>query len=188
MYDSLRCSLDDRVRAQRAAVAPLPLAHIGAKWLSLRRISRTILALLCVAGGTATPLYSTPQLEGQTWKLGDYIAYASAVRTDFLAPQVADKLNIERSNDKALITVSVQKPGRPTASNSVEAEVRVTATRSEDATENVEMHEYRTDNDIYYLGVLPIRDRKPVSFDFAIIPTPGDETYRFGFERFFFTD
>lgn len=168
--------------------AALPLDRIDAECRAVRRIVGTVLALLVVAASAAHPLYGAPQSEEQTWMLGDYVVYANAVRTDFLAPQVADKLNIERSNEKALITVSAQQAGRSAPASSVEAEVRVTATRSSDKLVNVEMREHRADDNIYYLGVLPIRDREPISFDFAIAPAPDDQTYRFSFERLFFTD
>ncbi|WP_462322424.1 DUF4426 domain-containing protein [Halochromatium sp.] len=136
-----------------------------------------------------TPVYSADsQTDEQTWTLGDYVVYANAVRTDFLAPQVADKLDIERSNEKALITVSVQKPTASASGSSVEADVRVTATRASDTVETVEMQEHRADDDIYYLGVLPVRDREPVTFNFAIAPASDDQTYDFAFERYFFTD
>jgi len=188
MSGSSRLSFDDRGHAHRAGVAAPPLRLIDAECWATRRIVATILALLLVAAGAAHPLYGAPQIEEQTWVLGDYVAHANALRTDFLAPQVADKFNIDRSNEKALITVSVQKSDRSASASSVEADVRVTATRSSDAVEKVEMREHRANDDIYYLGVLPIRDREPISFDFAIAPAPGDQTYRFGFERFFFTD
>ncbi len=188
MFNSLRLSRNDISLAQRPAIEPLPWGRRGAEWPRPRRIVGALVALILVAAGTAPPLNSAPQTEEQTWALGDYVAYANAVRTDFLAPEVADKLNIDRSNEKALITVSVQEPGRPAPAGSVEAEVSVTATRSAETVEDIEMREHRADDAIYYLGVLPVRDREPVRFDFAIAPAPSDQTYRFGFERFFFTD
>lgn len=188
MFDSLRLSTNDCSRAHWPSAGSLPLRQCGAQWRSPRRIVGAIVLLILVAAGTAPPLHSAPQTEEQTWVIGDYVAYANAVRTDFLAPEVADKLNIDRSNEKALITVSVQKPGRSAPAGSVEAEVRVTATRSADTVKDIEMREHRADEAIYYLGVLSIRNREPVKFDFAIAPAPSDQTYRFGFERLFFTD
>lgn len=188
MSNLSRLSFDNRDRAHRAGFTAGRWGGIDAKCRPARRMIGAALALMIIATSAASSVDGAPQSEEQTWVIGDYVAHANAMRTDFLAPQVADKLNIERSNEKALVTVSVHRPGRPVATSSVEADVRVTATRSADAVESIEMREHRGDDSIYYLGVLPIRDREPVSFDFAVAPAPGDQTYRFGFERYFFTD
>lgn len=150
----------------------------------------TLLAvMLLVASAMLRPLYAAdPQAEEQTWQLGNYVAYANAVRTDFLTQEVADRFDIERSNEKALITVSVQTADGSAPRDSVEADVRVTANRPSNSAERVEMRTHRADDDIYYLGVFPIRDREPISFDIAVTPASADETYRFVFKRYFFTD
>jgi hypothetical protein len=149
-----------------------------------------ILTLLCVFAAALGPVQAADlQIAEQTWRLGDHVAHANAVRTDFLAQEVADKFEIERSNEKALVTISVQKGDGSTPAEPVEAEVRVTATWPSDAAEQVPMRMHRTDDgNLYYLGVLPIRDHEPVSLEFAIAPEPRGKAYRFGFERYFFTD
>jgi hypothetical protein len=150
----------------------------------------TVLVVLCILIAALRPVQGADlQIAEQTWQLGDYVAHANAVRTDFLAQEVADKFKIARSNEKALVTVSVQKGDGLTPAEPVEAEVRVTATWPSDSAEQVAMRTHRTnDGDLYYLGVLPIRDHEPVSFEFAIAPEPRGKTYRFDFERYFFTD
>ncbi|MBK1707325.1 DUF4426 domain-containing protein, partial [Halochromatium glycolicum] len=159
------------------------------RWAT-QRIVATVLMVLCVLIAALRPVQGADlQIAEQTWQLGDYVAHANAVRTDFLAQEVADKFEIERSNEKALVTVSVQKADGSTPTDPVEAEVRVTVTRSEEETaENVEMRTHRADEDVYHLGVLSVRNGEPITFNFAITPEPGDKTYRFGFERYFFTD
>lgn len=154
------------------------------------RLPAMLLTLLCVFAAALHPAQAAPQqIAEQTWKLGDHVAHANAVRTDFLAPEVADKFEIERSTDKALVTISVQKSDGSTPAELDEAEVRVTATWPSESAEQVAMRRHRTDDGhLYYLGVLPIRDHEPVRFELAIAPEPQGETYRFGFERYFFTD
>jgi hypothetical protein len=157
---------------------------------AMQRMTVPILIALCVLVVALRPAQGADlQIAEQTWQLGDYVAHANAVHTAFLAQEVADKFEIERSNEKALVTVSVQKADGSTPTNPVEAEVRVTATRAEEKTaNNVEMRTHLAGEDLYYLGVLPVRNGESVRFDFAIKPVPGDETYRFSFERYFFTD
>lgn len=148
-----------------------------------------MLAGLMLAGLAAGPLYGDElRIAEQSWRLGDYVAHANAVRTDFLTPEIADKFEIERSNEQALITVSVQQASGSAPADPVAAEVRVTATRTEEAAEAVAMRTHRADDDIYHLGVLPIHDGERIHFEFAITPAPDADTYRFGFARDFFTD
>lgn len=179
--------------ARRHPTLKRPMASLrrtaDLRWAS-NAVPAMILALLCVFAVALRPAQAGDlQIAEQTWQLGDYAAHANAVRTDFLAQEVADKFEIERSNEKALVTVSVQKGDGSAPAEPVEAEVRVTATWPSDTAEQVAMRSHRTDDgNLYYLGVLPIRDREPVSLEFAIAPEPRGKTYRFGFERYFFTD
>jgi hypothetical protein len=147
------------------------------------------LILLCTGLSLASPLRAADrQIAEQSWQLGDYIAHANAVRTDFLTQPVADKFEIERSKEKALITISVQRPQESAPAEPIEVDLSVTAHRASTEAEPVMMRMHRADDVIYYLGVLPIRDGESIRFDIAVLPEPGAKTHRFNFERYFFTD
>lgn len=156
---------------------------------SARQMASIALILLCIGLSIGSPLQGADrQIAEQSWQIGDYVVHANAIRTDFLTQSVADKFEIERSNEKALITISVQRPIDSAPPEPVEVDLSVTANRASKGAEPVEMRTHRADEVIYYLGVLPILDGESIRFDIAITPAPDDRTHRFSFERYFFTD
>ena len=160
---------------RRAEAIPRPRQALLLAWLGL--VTLTVALLL-------QPVRAAD--DDQTWSLGDYVVHANAMRTDFLAPEVARKLGIERRDDHGMLTVSVQAKGDDPRPENVEAEVRTTAT-TEDQRQTINMVAHRADGVTYYIGTFPIRHRQQVTFDVQVEPITAEQTYSLTFDRVFFT-
>jgi len=161
---------------RRAEAVPRWRQSLLLAWLGLVTIIVAMLSLQPVRAAD----------DDQTWSLGDYVVHANAMRTDFLAPEVARKVGIERRDDRGMLTVSVKAKGDDPLPEDVEAEVRTTAT-TEDQRQTIDMQARRVDGATYYIGTFPIRHHQQVTFDVEIEPITAEETYSLTFDRVFFT-
>jgi hypothetical protein len=161
---------------RRAEALPRRRQSLLLAWLGLVTIIVAALSLQPVRAAD----------DDQTWSLGDYVVHANAMRTDFLAPEVARKLGIERRDDRGMLTVSVKEKGDDPLPENVEAEVRTTTT-IEDQRRTVNMEAHGDDGVTYYIGTFPIRHRQQVTFDVQVEPITAEQTYSLTFDRVFFT-
>jgi hypothetical protein len=161
---------------RRAEALPRRRQSLLLAWLGLVTIIVAALSLQPVRAAD----------DDQTWSLGDYVVHANAMRTDFLAPEVARKLGIERRDDRGMLTVSVKEKGDDPQPENVEAEVRTTTT-IEDQRRTVNMEAHGDDEVTYYIGTFPIRHRQQVTFDVQVEPITAEQTYSLTFDRVFFT-
>ena len=163
------------IAARRASAQPPSVVALG--WLVLLSIA----ALLWLS-----PLRAAPA--DHRWPMGDYVVNANAVRTDFLAPAVAQKLGIERRDDRAVLTVSVQQDdGAGPVAKTVSADVNAVAD-SQGRRQTLGMQQRRVNGVTYYVGTMPIRNRQRVDFAVSVGPHGSDQTGTISFERVFETD
>ena len=161
---------------RRAEAVPRPRQSLLLGWLGLVTIIVAMLSLQPVRAAD----------DDQIWSLGDYVVHANAMRTDFLAPEVAGKLGIERRDDRGMLSVSVKAKGDDPLPENVEAEVRTTAT-TEGQRQTINMEAHGDDGVTYYIGTFPIRHRQQVTFDVQVEPITAEQTYSLTFDRVFFT-
>jgi len=172
---------------------PIP-ARAGARSAAASRAPRSWRHLVAAAAiGLAAclgPVLAQPvEAEGQhRWALDGHVVQANAMRTDFLGAEVARKLGIERSNERGMLTISVQEKSDDPLPESVEADVRVAASMGPNTRWNIDMEPRRADGVVYYVGTFPIRHRQVVEFDIQVEPAGVDEGRALSFKRVFMTD
>jgi len=117
--------------------------------------------------------------------IGDHVVHFNAQSTDQLTPEVARALNIVRSKNRAMLTVSVihaadQRP--------VTAAVAVKAVNLTGQLKNITMRKIEEGEAVYYVGEIAVANRENVVFDISVTPEGVDHASDLRFQREFFTD
>jgi hypothetical protein len=119
---------------------------------------------------------------------GHYVVHFNAQLTTRLTPDVARGLDIQRSDDRAMLNISVIDRSVDGAPAPVTAEVEVRATNLVGQTKEMRFRELREGDAIYYLGEFPVADEEIVNFDISVRPEDMDAPHQFSFQQQFYTD
>ena len=147
----------------------------------------SLLGLVTACGGPGDNA-EVPKAEpaGETQKdIGDHVVYFSAFTTDQLPPEIARTYNIVRSQDRAMLNVSVISKE---ISASVPAQVEVKTVNLTGQLKNVTMRRIDEQEAIYYIGETAVANRETLIFDITVKPEGVDRPSEFRFKREFFTD
>lgn len=119
---------------------------------------------------------------------GDYTVHYSAFTTDTLQPEVARVYQIERSNKRGMVNVSVLKKLMGTPGQPVRADVKVTATNLHGQAQTIPVRELNDGGAIYYIGEFPVSNQDTLMFRIEATPEGQTEGIRAQFDQEFFTD
>lgn len=158
--------------------------------LARRLIACSLVALLAACGGpgdSATVPTAQPA-EATSADIGEFVVYFSAQTTDQLPPDVARAYNIVRSNNRAMLNVSVI---RKSDNQSVPASVSVKTTNLTGQLKNVTMRKIEEPGDqvaIYYIGETSVANRETLMFAISVKPEGQSTLSEVRFKREFYTD
>lgn len=178
------------IHSPRQPIPARPGARSTAASQAPRHWRRLVAAASIGLAAFVGPVLAQPvEAEGQhRWTLDGHVVQANAMRTDFLGVDVARKLGIERSNERGMLTISVQEKSDEPLPESVKADVRVAASMGANSRWTIDMQPRRADGVVYYVGTFPIRHRQLVEFDVQIQPAGVEDTRALSFKRVFMTD
>ncbi len=117
--------------------------------------------------------------------IGDHVVHFSAQSTDQLPPEVARTYGIVRSQNRAMLNVSVLKEGTTTA---VTADITVRTVNLAGQLKNVTMRKIQEQEAIYYIGETGIANRETLIFNISITPEGVTEASDVSFTREFYTN
>ena len=146
-----------------------------------------ILFVLTACGGPGTDA-TVPQAEpaaASSVDIGDHVVHFSALSTDQLPPEIARAYNIVRSQNRAMLNVSVLEEGTNTP---VTADVTVKTVNLTGQLKNVTMRMIREQEAIYYIGETPVANRETLIFDISVRPEGVAESSAIRFKRQFYTN
>lgn len=136
----------------------------------------------------ATALLAAPlsvQAE-QAVKYGNIEIHYNAMPTDELAPAVAKNYNIERSRNRALLTISVLRKNKFGVAEPVAAVLQAHAVNLNEQRVEIPMREIREGAAVYYLGELRVSPPDTLKFTVAARPIGENRDYQAEFTRPFF--
>ena len=152
---------------------------------TLIALSLSLIIAACGGGGEA-PKVPTAEPAGESMKdIGDHAVHFNAQLTDELSPEIARAYNIVRSNNRAMLTVSVV---RDADSTSVPAKVTVKTVNLTGQLKNVTMRPIEEQDAIYYIGETPVANRETLIFDITVTPEGIAGSSEVRFKREFYTD
>lgn len=147
----------------------------------------SVLSLLVACGGPG-PDANVPvagPADATSRDIGEHIVHYSAQITDQLPVEIARLYDIVRSENRAMLSVSVvtEEGGK-----SVPASVSVETVNLTGQLKTVNMRRIDEQEAIYYIGETPVANRETLIFDISVKPEGVEEPAEIRFQRQFFTD
>ena len=153
-------------------------------------ISLPLFALVSACGGPGdSATVPTAEPAGVTFSdLGNHVVHFNAQTTDQLPRQFASQYNLVRSDEIAMLSVSVI---RKSDNAPVTADVSVKAVNLTGQLKSFDMRKIEEPGDvtaIYYIGDDNIRNRETLVFDISVKPEGEDKVSEVRFKRQFYSD
>ena len=157
----------------------------------MKPISATIaiafLPFLAACGGPneAATVPRAEPADATSIDIGDHQVHFNAQLTGQLPPEIARTYNIVRSNNRAMLNVSIIDEGTRT---SVPANVTVKTVNLTGQLKTVNMRRIDEQDAIYYIGETPVANRETLIFDISVMTEGASAPSEVRFKRQFFTD
>lgn len=149
-------------------------------------VTLSSIALLAACGPGEQAAVPAAEPAGASFvDIGDHVVHFSAQSTDQLPPEVARAYNIVRSQNRAMLNVSVLEEGTNTP---VTADVTVKTVNLTGQLKNVTMRMIREQEAIYYIGETPVANQETLIFDITVRPEGVEEASDVRFKRQFYTN
>lgn len=137
------------------------------------------LAAACEQPAQSTAAIPAPALSStENFRdFGDYVVHFNAISTNQLTPDIARQYGIVRSNNRAMLNVSIIKKEPGTTGLPVSGSVSASAVNLTGQHKNMELREIREEEAVYYIGELPVANEETLVFTIDV--TPMNEPSRF---------
>ena len=153
--------------------------------VGLVTLSLLFLIYGCGGPGENATLPQAQPAAASSADIGDHVVHFSAQSTDQLPPEVARAYGIVRSQNRAMLNVSVLKEDTSTA---VTADVTVRTVNLAGQLKNVTMRKIQEQEAIYYIGETGIANRETLIFNISITPEGTSDASEVRFTREFYTN
>ena len=161
----------------------------------LRLLFATLATTIIMAGcnqDTATQDTSSgPAAEppGVTSKdFGDYVVHFNAISTSQLQPEIAQKYNITRSKNRAMVNIAIIRKAEGTIGEPVSGDVKITANNLTGQVKDLALRRIQEGVSIYYIGDVQIADTETLVFNLTITPENETASHSVRFTQQFFPD
>lgn len=134
--------------------------------------------------GDSTVMPSTESVKD----FGVYVVHFNAVTTDQLTPDIAQSYGIVRSQDRAMLNISVQRKNEGGLGTAVSAGVAASAVNLTGQTRNIAVREIREEEAVYYIGETVIADGETLIFTVNVTPEGEANPLTVRFQKQFFVD
>jgi len=119
---------------------------------------------------------------------GDYVVHFNALSTEQLSPDVARQYDIVRSNNRALLNVSIIKKEPGTLGTSVAGGVSASAINLTGQLKNITVRQIREEEAIYYIGEAMIANGETLIFTIDVTPLNESSRFTIRYMKQFFVD
>ena len=150
----------------------------------MRGISSILLPityLTAVLFGTLSPVWAERAV-----RFDDYTVHYNVLTTDIIDAEVARAYGIVRSNERAMINVSVLK-ANDTDMSAQKALIKVVASNLNSQLRQIPIRQLDDGDAIYYVGEFPVNHLETLTFDVAVTPSGETQTHTFNFSEQFYT-
>ena len=153
--------------------------------MAMTRIYPICISLILLACATC------PVQAEQAKIFGEYTVHYNAFTTNILSPEIAKLYNISRSNNRALLNISILKKAMGTTTKPVRARVNATATNMNAQLHKLQVRELIEAGDpgaVYYLAETTVHNGDTLTYNISFSPEGDDQTYSFSFQQQFITE
>lgn len=130
--------------------------------------------LLSLLGLLLLPLLANAE---NSTRIPGYTIHHNVITTDFLSPGIASAYRIIRSENRAMINISIIKDEPGTTGKAVTASVRARAINLLGQQRSIHLREIREGEAVYYIGDFIIADRNPLIFMIDVTPAGAEKSY-----------
>ncbi len=143
----------------------------------------------CDEGPTPTQVATPPPQADQYVDVGDYVIHYNSLTTDVLTPEVARAYGITRSQNRAMLNITVMKKrGEGQLPEPSLAEVDASATNLTGQRRELEMRLIEEQDAKYYVGFVRVTDEETFDFKVHVTPPGVERPIEIVFRRQFFVD
>lgn len=157
------------------------LRHISA----LVTLSLGMFVYGCGGSGDAPTAPQAQHAAASDVDIGDHVVHFSAQSTNNLSLEVARQYGIVRSNNRAMLNVSVL---RKDTGGAATADVQVRAVNLAGQLKNVTMRKIEIQEAIYYIGETGIANHETLVFTITVKPEGAADASEVRFTREFYTN
>lgn len=133
----------------------------------------------------ALGLWLAPAQAEQAITFDGYLAHYNAYTSDMLDPKVASNYGIQRSHNRGVLLVNVQRAG--TTPSGIRAEVTASAQNAQQQKRAIQMREVKEGDIYYYLADFSVSNGETLDFQISVRPEGSKDAYRFSYRQQFFT-
>lgn len=119
---------------------------------------------------------------------GEHMVYFNALTTDQLTPGIASEYDIVRSENRAMLNVSILQKRENDTDTPVPGSVTTSAINLTGQLKNMAMREIREEDAIYYIGETSVADGETLVFTIDVTPINDPSRYTVRFKKQFFVD
>jgi hypothetical protein len=150
----------------------------------MRRISVFLFAIISISALLIGPVQAEQYVD-----VGKYVIHYNALSTNHLAPEVARAYTITRSQNRAMLSISVLiKGGEGQLDEPAEAEIEASATNLAGQRREVDMRLITEQQAKYYVGIVKVYNEEILDFKLRIKPGEMEEPYELVFRQQFYVD
>jgi len=142
--------------------------------------------LVTIAGCQQTPDSAALPVTETSRDFGDYVVHFNALTTDQLTAEIAQRHGIVRSNNRAMLNVSILRKEDGSIGVPVAADMSVSASNLTGQLKNVTVREIREEEAIYYLAECAVANAETLIFEIDATPETEDNPLSVRYRKQFF--
>ena len=119
---------------------------------------------------------------------GDYTVHFNAITTSQLLPEVAREYGIVRSDNRAMLNVSILRNAPESLGTPVRGRIVASAVNLTGQLREMELREIREATAIYYVAEFPVANEETLTFSIDVTPVDQTTTFSLRYRRQFFTN
>lgn len=119
---------------------------------------------------------------------GDYVVHFNAITTSQLLPEIAREYGIVRSDNRAMLNVSVLRKEPDSVGTPVTGNVVVSAVNLAGQQRELVLREIREAAAIYYIAEFPVANEETLIFSIAVTPMDESDGLTLRFRKQFYTN
>ncbi len=125
----------------------------------------------------------------QSLELGEYVVHYNALKTTLLPAQMAQAYGIQRSDNHAMLNVTVLKKGEDGPDKPMEAKVIAGAVNLSGQRRNIDMNKISdASGAVYYIGILRVYNLEQLNFSLTVEIEGLEEPSVIEFSQKFYTE
>lgn len=119
---------------------------------------------------------------------GDYVVHFNAISTNQLTPDIARQYGIVRSDNRAMLNVSIIRKEPGTTGVPVSGSVSASAVNLTGQHKSMTLREIREENAVYYIGELPVANEETLIFTIDATPMNEPNTFSVRYMKQFYVN